>query len=151
MQNDPGHPEVFVFKSLYLLLPHHVHDFRVRRRPRRRTLMVELARSVIPVQMSHAAVSIFVGVGRSVILIHHELGVGSRLDAYLRDLLYLACALARVPQRENPPGTNEYWQRVNGRVHLDGLSAMKTLVRPIVVPVGPGGKINRAARRALFG
>src|SRR6266496_2523074 len=65
----------------------------VRFAPRRRALMRELLRSVVPVKSRGFELSFFVGVGRAVVGVQREVGVGAGIYANFRDLLLLTRAL----------------------------------------------------------
>src|ERR1019366_377709 len=133
-----------------LSTPDHVNDLGVRLHPCRCPLVGQLLLGVVPVQASDAAVSLLVGISLTIILIEHKLGICSGIDPQPRDFLWMLGALNRFSQRQDRPGANKKRQRVNGRTDLNRLSTMHTFVRPIVVPVGAGRKVNRAAGCALL-
>jgi hypothetical protein len=110
-----------IFFLLHYILFHNINDFGVRRRPGRRTLMVQPVRGIVPVQLSDAAVSVLVRVGHAVILIERELGIGSGIDAHLRDLLHLAGALDRGAQE-------------TGSTRTQGCRIPRTFAPPVIQP-----------------
>src|SRR5579884_1175540 len=136
---------------LRTLRPDYRNHLGIRPAPRFCACMRQLLRCIVPMKMRNLRITFFISVSVAVILEKREVSIRTGIDADFRNLLRLRGAFNVGTERNNGTSTNKERQRVNGRVHCNGLAALHTLVCPIVIPVCSGRQIDLAAGGPLLG
>ena len=113
--------------------------------------MGQLLFILVPVEPGDGSGAFLVGIGFAVVREEREAGIRAWIDLHFGDGLRLMRALHRRSQRNDRAGPHKQRQRIDGRLHRDGLAAFDALLGPVVVPVGPGRQVDLAAGGALFG
>src|SRR5215472_9811515 len=99
-------------------------------------------RGFVPMQARNLPRAFFVCIGNPIVKEERKVRIGSRIDAHLRDRLFLVRAFNFGTERNDGSCTNEKRNGIDGSGGGNSLAASYTFICPVVVPVCAGRQVN---------